>query len=537
MVDQPSEIIYLEPDDEITAVVRRLRESTAPRVVLVSSGRTKATSSAVALRLLAQIARDEGRAIALVAEPSARALAGEAGIDAFSSVAEAEADGAAPAPTPAPRRASIRVVRQADAPAVAPPLAAPAPPPAVGGPGDETRAVPVVGTEPASTRPAGSGWLRRLRGRPSLRRGVLVALLAVLLVGAAALAAILPAATITITPATAAVGPRTYTVEPEVEGPETATLTATESGTPSGDRVEEIAASGTVTFYNWNTVDVSVPAGTIVSAGGDITFSTQEGLTVPHGDFSGSQLVSGEGSVAVKAEKPGPSGNVAASSIDTVESRVVAAFLRGFPSLSLRLVTNDAAMSGGDEVHHTVVQQEDVVAVVAAVQGDIQTEIAARLAQDPDRIYPPADPGEIVVDVPGDLVGTEDLDRFELSASYQFSRVYVTRAAAESAAQRALQADSGAVPSGQTLLPDSVSVTLGDAQQSGDTISVAATVSARSAAQVDLDAARQAVMGMTREEAQSALRGLGSVQVDLWPGWVDRIPRLDWRVRVELSGG
>ena len=99
MADE-TQLLYLEPDDEVTSVVRRLREADAKRVVLVASGRTKATTSAVALRLLAQVAAEEGREIALVADPGARALAAEAGISAFASVADANVEGAVPATPP-----------------------------------------------------------------------------------------------------------------------------------------------------------------------------------------------------------------------------------------------------------------------------------------------------------------------------------------------------------------------------------------------------------------------------------------------------
>src|ERR1051325_2692146 len=95
MADE-TQLLYLEPDDEITTVVRRLRETDAARVVLVASGRTKATTSAVALSLLAQGAAAEGREIALVADAAARALAAEAGIPAFASVADANVEGAVP---------------------------------------------------------------------------------------------------------------------------------------------------------------------------------------------------------------------------------------------------------------------------------------------------------------------------------------------------------------------------------------------------------------------------------------------------------
>ena len=105
-------LVYLEPDDEITTVVRRLREAEGARVILVAPGRTKATTSAVALRLLAGLAREDGREIVLVGDASARSLAAEAGIPAVASVADARS--LQPGATPSagtPDRAQISVVR------------------------------------------------------------------------------------------------------------------------------------------------------------------------------------------------------------------------------------------------------------------------------------------------------------------------------------------------------------------------------------------------------------------------------------------
>ncbi len=535
MAMQPSEMLYLEPDDEITAVVHRLRASTAPRVVLIAAGRTKATSSAIALRLLAQVAADEGRRIALVADPGARALAAEAGIEAFPSVAEAEAEDASPPPAPPPRRASIRVIRDAPEPMRTPPGArATSGRGESAGPGDETRAAPVVSPD---REPVGRRSNRaRNTGPPARRRTLLLALVSVLLVSGAALAAVLPAATVVITPATQDVGPRDYTVSPPVLGPETDTFQASKQGTASGTRVEEIAATGTVTFYAWGAA-VRVPAGTVVSAAGKTFFATDSDVVVPRGTVNGSgQIVAGEGVAPVTARDGGKGGNVGAGAIDTVEDRAVATALRGIFQLNGPIVTNSDPTSGGDEVQHPVIEQADVNATVTAIQADIAGQVSAKLAADESRIYAPGAPVQVVVDVPGDLVGTEDLPTFELSASYDFSRTYVTRAAIEAAAAAAMQADAGAVPSGMTLVPDSISVSIGSDRLSGTAIAVETTVSARAAVTVDAAAARQQVMGKTPSQARDALQGIGSVEIRLWPGWVDRIPRLDWRVNVEVAG-
>jgi hypothetical protein len=123
----PSEepqLLYLEPDDEITSVIRRLRGADAGRVVLVAPGRSRATSSVVALRLLQRAAAETGRSVALVADAPTRSLAGEAGVAAFASVADATSPSPSPAEPMTPTRAPIHVVRGAGGARPPPPRAA-----------------------------------------------------------------------------------------------------------------------------------------------------------------------------------------------------------------------------------------------------------------------------------------------------------------------------------------------------------------------------------------------------------------------------
>ena len=104
-------LIYLEADDEVTTVVRRLRQVEGERVVLVAPGRSRATSSVVALRLLARLGEEAGVTIAVAGDALTRSLAAEAGLDTYASVEDARnARPAAPADAPT-RQASIHVVR------------------------------------------------------------------------------------------------------------------------------------------------------------------------------------------------------------------------------------------------------------------------------------------------------------------------------------------------------------------------------------------------------------------------------------------
>ena len=536
-------LIYLEPDDEITTVVRRLRETDAPRVILVAPGRTKATTSAVGLRLVGALARDEGREIVLVGDAAARSLAAEAGIAAVASVAEARslAVGAIPASAgTAPERARISVVRGERRPVgPVPQPAEPAARPPVDR-FDETRPVPVAAPAIAPPRAKRRTATRR---RPDARRlpgpAVAALLLLVLLGGVAGAAVVLPGATVRIVPAAQAIGPFSYDVALPVAGTEQGTLTASADGTATGEDVQLVAATGTVTFLNYTYVVVEVPQGTKVSAaGGTVVFTTTERILVPAGDQPNpfGPIVPGEGSVGVVAADAGKGGNVPAEAIDTVERRIDSR-LKGFPSQTGRRVINPDATAGGAENHRTKVEQADVDAAVKAVRADLAAQLARVIAADPTRLYPAAAASEPQVTVPGDLVGAVDTPTFTLQGRLDFAQPYVAQADAVAAARAKLDADPGAVPAGMDVLPDSVHVTLGKGTVDGSTITVAATVNAAAAARLDADRVRDLVSNRSPEAARAALASLGTASVELWPGWVNEVTGVRWRIDVKLQSG
>jgi hypothetical protein len=525
-----TQLLYLEPDDEITSVVRRLREADGDRVVLVASGRTKATTSAVALRLLAQVAAEEGREVVLVADPVARSLAGEAGIPAFASVADANADGAVPLEPVPPRRAPIHVVRGEAQPAAPPPARVPPPPPASIA-GDETQAVRLPPPSPAPSRGRRS---RALRVAP---RALLGAAVALLLLAAAALAAVLPGATITIRPVTVAVGPRTYDIQPDTQRTDSGEVSITLPGTATGDHQVLTPATGTVTFLNYSYVVVEIPQGTRVSASGEVFFTTVERVLAPPGELTGGDppINPGRVSVGVVAEVAGTGGNVAAEAIDTVENRNVDRYLQAFPNQRGRRVINPEATSGGAEEHVPVVKQEDVDAVVAQLTTQLQEGLAERLAGQADRIYPTVEPPTPVIDVPDGLVGSEGEATFELIGTLPYSVPYVLRADVEAGARDQLQGDIAALPAGTTLLPETIEVDPGQATLAGQTVRIPVSVRAMAAAEVDEERVRELAAGRTPDEARTALADLGDVTIMLWPDWVDQVPRLGWRIRIELA--
>ena len=90
-----------------------------------------------------------------------------------------------------------------------------------------------------------------------------------------------------------------------------------------------MAATGTVTFANWNTgTSVTVPKGTSVSVQGTIAFTTNDRVVVAQATFDGTNTMPSHASVAITAVVPGLTGNVDGGAIDTIDDRSIRRLLR-----------------------------------------------------------------------------------------------------------------------------------------------------------------------------------------------------------------
>ena len=325
----------------------------------------------------------------------------------------------------------------------------------------------------------------------------------------------------TITPATVAVGTRSYPVQVDIAGHLRDQLHATKAGNATGQKPELVPATGVITFFNRSIGSVEIPEGTQVSVGGTIAFTTTKKVNVPGGAFFGDP---GQKSVAVVAVEGGTSGNVAAGAIDTIDD----------PNLRFnRRVTNADPTGGGSEIPHSVIQQSDIDAVVAAIQTDLRQQLSDALVAAPDRLYAGPPTSEVpTIQIPDGLLGKEDTPTFELSGTLAYDRPYASRADAEAAARSALLADPDAAPPGTAIVGDSITLDLGEPVVVGEQLKVDAAVSASAAAEIDQAKVRDRIAGLTVPAAKAELAPLGKVEIDLWPGWVDRLPRLTFRIDI-----
>lgn len=523
-------LLYLEADDEVTTVVRRLRASSEPRVVVVAPGRSRATSSVVALRLLGLAAAEEGREIAVVGDALTRSLAGEAGISAYLTVDDArQAVPVDPASSP-PRRAGIHVVRGRATEEAAPTLAAAALP-ATDAAWAETRSHP---------SPAPRSSARRSRRGLLERRFPLIvaaAMLAILLLATGVAGVILlPAASVTITPAVRTIPARTYTLD--LAGPvdgavrRTGTAEAVATVTATGLYPIREQATGTVTLFNFNVSQQEVPAGTLVAAG-EQAFATVTSIVVPEGTLtSQGTILAGEASVSVMAAAPGQAGNVAAGAIDTVLSEGPRNRLRGFANNQQPLVTNPNPTSRGDERTGPEITQADVDAAVEALRTALVDDFEAVMG-DGDVIRVPVgiplEPSFVGLD---GLVAMRDQATVEIHGSLPYDVWLVDVGHLELAADERLGQDRDAVPDGFRLISRVTAVEVTGTMGTSEGVAVSVAVSGRAVAEVEPDAVIERIRGMTPDEAEDELSDIGLARIEVWPDWVTAVTEVDWRVQV-----
>ena len=463
---------------------------------------------------------------------------------AYATVAEAQAGQPIANPQPPSRpRAAIHVVRgeRNPLPSVSGPRAAVGTTPPVApafdtSRSDDTQAVPVVTPPP---RPSRAATMRRRLRWPTGRQGWLWAVGIVVLV-VALVAAVLPGATIHVVPDLRAVGPFAYSAGFPATA-DSGQLTSTLSASATGQHVETTAATGSVTFSNYNTVTVEVAAGASVSAG-DVAFTTDGRIIVPAGTLIFSnpnqiQIIPGKASVGATAATPGTDGNVPAEAIDTVDDKTTARRLRGFQNQPGRLVTNPDPMGGGSATSTgPEVSQADVNQLVGRVESDLRNELSAHLSATPGRFYaPPGTNEEPMVSVPDGTVGTRGEATFQLTGTLAYSRRFVTRDQVTQAAATKIHADPGAQPVGTRLVDSTIVVSPSALTMTGDQITATLNVRASVAPVLDESELKARVAGRSRQDAEDALGDIGSTTVDLWPGWVDAVPRLPFRITISIE--
>ncbi|MDL2335584.1 MAG: baseplate J/gp47 family protein, partial [Chloroflexota bacterium] len=381
---------------------------------------------------------------------------------------------------------------------------------------------------------------RRRRGRRiPVAPLIVVGLIAVLVAGVAYGAYFfLPTATISLVPVTAPLTLETFTVVADpgtaVVDPVSGTVPAQAISVPlhvndtfeaTGVQVSETKATGVVRFRSENTVnEVTIPLGTFVATVDDVVFITTEAAVVPTADFATS--TPGTVNVPVRAARSGPSGNVDKGTITLAPKSI---------STQLVSVNNPAPTSGGERNEAKVITQADYDAAMAALTGRLAHALATAIAE-PNAIPRglTAYPQTATHDAPTvdqdstQLVGIV-APTFDLALDATGQVLAINESLIDQIAAARLDAALG--PQQQKLGAPTFSHAPGEVANGLISYAVDATVPTYTAP--DQQSLVSQVRGKTVAEAKAILGAYGTVDIVMWPDFIDRLP--DQVSRISLT--
>jgi baseplate J-like protein len=369
MATQP---VYIEPDEELTEVVERLRRAPGAEVPIVLPPRSRLGQSRFNFQLLREYAGRMGKRVAIISgEPAVQALATEHGFQSYGSVdrylpvshdfSAATAPAAtAVAPEPVSTfQAPPRAFEPAPAPAPTPmptPAPAPAPTPAIHRPSRPTK--------PFEAFPD-RDVLKLSPNRSLLYGGAAL----VLIVGLVAMFLFVPSATVTLTaraqPFTEAMditsapggGPVAVRVADDSQQLSQQVKTTGIHITPAQPATGQTVWSNNCPLNN----GLDIPKGERVSGGGQ-EFATQQELVVPQG---------GTANVGVIATVPGVAGNVPAHTINTIENNP-------FADNCLTVDNPGATTGGAEQKQDPMLSQQDF----DNARSDLTTKLKQKIHDD-----------------------------------------------------------------------------------------------------------------------------------------------------------
>lgn len=388
-----AEPIHVEVDDEVPAIVDRIRRSSADEIHLVLPARARFGQSRFNFQLLKQYAMRLGKRVAIVSsDPGVQRLAEESG---FGSFRLAETSIAAQAPRPGARQAGVAGWRVAGVgPAEAttrPPGGSPsrlptasegglgAMPRGPGGPpasGARVAGIDRLGRPLPSAVPGARiriGAPQRLPARLSAlqpARYVLYAgAAALLLAGILATVFYVPSARVTLVAQAQSIStPVNVTAEPGKPPIHVRVATITKKASIQGQATGVKTSGGQLAvgqfaYVNACPFDLLLPRGQRLISVTGVRFAQLEEVQV-HGN-------GGTADVSIKAEQPGQSGNVGAGQITTIDKNPYSNCLAG---------SNPAPTAGGtDDQKQTVIQTSDLQSARAKLEQDLRQPILNEL--------------------------------------------------------------------------------------------------------------------------------------------------------------
>ncbi len=495
------QIIELDPQDNIATIRDRLDHAQVSEVQLVVPTGLADLRNKVYLNLLKRKAQDKAIDLVLVVrDPEIRILAKEVGLPVTASVA---------------RGHHLHLKR-----------------------GKRPKAAPAA-TSPGQMARQNSALASLNRQPSALAR--MISLLMVLGVLAALafgfVLLVLPTASVTLTPATQAVEAQIeITAMPDLQGIDyergqvparvlSIELETSGSTPATGKRdVADAHAEGEVVFSNKTDQPVIVPRGTIVrsTAGAPIRF-----YTVAEAELPGRRAA--YTTVPIIAVDPGPTGNVRASTINTVEGE-----------LALQIdVINVQATRGGGLKQISEITSEDRARLKNTLLQRIQQEALSRLqAEIGGTEFIPADTVAVKVASENyDHAAGDVADMLSLTLKVVAQALVVGGEDANALVLSMLESN---LPAGYVLYPDSVRYEPPEQLSvEGSTVRFLMRASGVAWAEIDKAAVLSGIMGKPESEALAFLSEQWEYsqppRLETEPEWLGRVPWAPYRITINIE--
>lgn len=537
------EVIYLEPDEEITSVIDKIKNTKASKLGLVVPREATLLQSVVNLRLLAREAQSLGKEIAIVTgDKIGRNLAAQVGLPVYNSIDEQK-----PVFQPSPPRPSSEEIIELD---MAEKEMVSPPPPGVKVHHFQDKSViwrkhapPVF--KPKVT-PQGETKLPLAKNRDFTRAKKIIwpilAILVVLLGIAAYL--LLPKAQVKVF-----VLSEDLKKSLQVVISDKINLPSLEQNALPGEIVEANKekqerfsttgkknigenAKGTLTVYNsWDSSPHEFSNGTKFSSSSK-TFLTTEDFTIPGSSVKEGNLVPGSVSVPIEAENPGEEYNVKAGRFTIL----------GLPAAEQEKIYGTLAndLTGGFSKEVQVVSKEDYDNAKKKLVDELSLEVKKEFEEQTQgkKVLEKA----IVIPDP-EINSTAGIDQeakeFEMKVNYKEQAMVFDFNAFKDFVVQVLEKQ---VPSDKMVaIPNDESIGLVVDKTTYDKGEMSLNVNAlaKISSKISSSKIRTAILGKKSTEAEQYIKsqeGISRVEINMWPSWwFMKIPNMERNVNIQIE--
>ena len=301
--------------------------------------------------------------------------------------------------------------------------------------------------------------------------------------------------------------------------------------TTGQEAVPDRKATGEVFFTNKLGSRVVVPQGTVVQAG-NVSFVTTDEVVIPGSVTTGTQQSFGIGRAKIEAVTGGTAGNVAPEAIKAVAG----------PLSESLVVRNDEPTRGGTDREVRFVTAGDRQQLYNTLLVTLREQAEARLSERERSgeslvVWPEPNPAvtEEVYE-PAEVRAEADSVRLRMKIRYsatQFRGDDVNQLVNEKLAAHVDSIAPGWAVVAETL---QVSPPVIERVEAGGAVHMQIQARGHREPNVDVGQIRSDLAGRTRSEAQAYLDarpGFAGRELTVWPGWLNSLPRLPFRITVE----